>query len=61
MILWVKLIAVLAPMVFFAGMIFVNGLFGLAMCVLGKLTWVQFIDFSWPEKCPASWYSAHIT
>ena len=61
LILWVIVIVALVPIVFFAGMVFVNGLSGLAMCVLGKLTWTQLVDFSWRAKYPASWYKASIT
>lgn len=59
--LWVIVVAVLVPIVFFAGMVFVNGLSGLAMCVLGRFTWAEFIDFSWRAKYPASWYKANTT
>lgn len=60
MILWIIVVIVLVPFVFFAGMVFVNGLSGLAMCVLGKLTWAQLVDFCWRAKYPASWYKANI-
>lgn len=60
LVLWVIVIALLVPIVFFAGMILVNGLFGLAMYALGKLTWSELIAFSWRAKYPADWYAANI-
>lgn len=61
LIFWVIVSAVLVPIMFFAGMVVVNSLSGLAMYLLGKLTWAQFIEFSWRAKYPASWYKPSIT
>ncbi len=61
LILWIIVIAVIVPILFFAGMVMLNGLFGLALYALGKLTWTQFIDFSWRAKYPANWYKPSLT
>ena len=61
MILWIVVVVVLVPFVFFAGMVFMNGLLGLAMFALGRLTWAEFAAFSWHAKYPASWYKPDVT
>lgn len=61
LILWVIVIVVLVPIIFFAGMVLVNGLTGLVMYLSGKLTWSQFIAFSVRANYPASWYKTNIS
>lgn len=61
LILWVVVMVVLAPIIFFAGMVLVNGFTGLVMYVFGKLTWTQFIAFSVRANYPASWYKTKIS
>ena len=60
MVLWIVVVVVLVPFVFFAGMVFMNGLFGLLMFTLGRMTWAEFAAFSWRAEYPASWYEPDV-
>ena len=60
LISWVIVIVVLVPVVFLLGMVLMNGLFGLVMFTLGRLTWAEFAAFSWRAEYPASWYKPDV-
>ena len=56
MLSWIILIILVVPFAFFAGMVLVNGAFGVVMFMLGKFSWQQVIDFSWRARYPEKWY-----
>ena len=53
---WVVLTVLFVPLAFYAGMVVVNGGFGLIMFALGRFSWRQAIDFALRAKYPKHWY-----
>lgn len=59
LIAWIALTAVLLPLVLYAAMVLVYGIFGLVLLALGKLSRQQAIDLAVRANYPRDWYRSN--